>query len=99
MNDYRLGNFTACTDFSVGEGIKYLKSKNYRVTVRYKSSSDPLRQEKVIIRRLLVSGIRLLNCLPRYDYRTDSENEERVVVQKYCDMFTAGSISRCNLKA
>ncbi len=87
MRDYSLANFAACTDFCVGEAIKYLKSeKNYRIVVRYTASSDPLRQEKAIIRRLLVSGVRLLNCLPRYDYRTDDEGVERETVRKFCDM-------------
>ena len=88
MNDYRLANFTACTDFCVGEAIKYLRSKNYQVRVRYNPSPDPPRQEKVIIRRLLVCGVWLVNCLPRYEYRTDSEKDERLVVQRFCDMFT-----------
>jgi hypothetical protein len=68
MNDYRLANFKACTDFCVGEAIKYLKStKNYRIVVRHRRSPDPPREEKAIIRRLLLSGVWLLNCLPRYD--------------------------------
>jgi hypothetical protein len=89
MNDYDLASFKASTDFCVGEAVKYLKgSKNYRVVVRYRPSVDPPKEEKAIIRRLLVSGVQLLNCLPRYDYRTDSEAEEREVVQRFCDMFT-----------
>lgn len=87
MNDYRLANFAACTDFCVGEGIKYLRSKNFQIRVRYNPSSDPLRQEKTIIRRLLICGVWLINCLPRYDYRIDSKNEERIVIQRFCDMF------------
>jgi hypothetical protein len=90
MRDYDLANFKACTDFCVGEAAKYLKSvKNYRVTVRHKPSPDPPLEEKAIIRSLLVSGIWLLNCLPRYDYRTDSEARERELVRRFCDMFTA----------
>lgn len=90
MNDYDLANFKACTDFCVGEAVKYLKStKKVRVVVRHRPSSEPLKEEKAIVRRLLVSGVWLLNCLPRYDYRTDSEDEEREVVQRFCDMFIA----------
>jgi len=77
MTDYALANFKASTDFCVGEAVKYLKgTKNYRVVVRHRPSPDPPKEEKAIIRRLLVSGVWLLNCLPRYDYRTDSEAEE-----------------------
>jgi hypothetical protein len=89
MNDYSLANFKACTDFCVGEAVRYLKTKRYPVVVRYKPSLNPPKDEKEIIRRLLVSGVWLLNCLPRYDYRTDSEAEEREVVRRFCDMFTA----------
>jgi hypothetical protein len=89
MNDYCLASFKACTDFCVGEAVKYLKdTKNYRVVVRHRPSPEPPKEEKAIIRRLLVSGVWLLNCLPRYDYRADSEAEEREIVQRFCDMFT-----------
>jgi hypothetical protein len=92
MRDYCLANFTACTDYCVGEAIKYLTSeKHCRVVVRYRASSDPLRQEKAIIRRLLLSGIWLLNCLPRYDYRTEDEEVERDTVCKFCDMLIESS--------
>jgi hypothetical protein len=87
MRDYSLANFTASTDFCVGEAIKYLKDeRSYRIVVRYTESSDPRRQEKIVIRRLLVSGVWLLNCLPRYDYRTDNRDMERDTVRKFCDM-------------
>lgn len=90
MNDYCLANFTACTDFCVGEAVKYLKgAKNYRVVVRHKPSPDPKRDEKTLIRCLMVSGVWLLNCLPRYDYRTDNAAEERETIHRFCDMFTA----------
>jgi len=88
MNDYNLANFKAATDFCVGEAVRYLKAKNYRVVVRHKPTSDPRKEERALIRRLLVSGAWLVNCLPRYDYRTDDEAEQREIVQKFCDMFT-----------
>ena len=89
MNDYRLANFAACTDFCVGEAVKYLTTiKNCKVVVKYRASTDRNKEEKAIIRRLLVSGIRLLNCLPRYDYKNDIETEEREVIQRFCDMLT-----------
>jgi hypothetical protein len=95
MNDYYLANFKACTDFCVGEAVRYLKdTKHYRVVVRHRPSPDPPKEEKEIIRRLLVSGVWLLNCLPRYDYRTDSEDEEREVVQRFCDMFIGSRLGQ-----
>jgi hypothetical protein len=93
MHDYDLANFKASTDFCVGEAVKYLKgTKNYRVVVRHRPSPDPPKEEKAIIRRLLASGVWLLNCLPRYDYRADSQAEEREVVHRFCDMFTCNRI-------
>jgi hypothetical protein len=89
MNDHYLANSKAYTDFCVGEAVKCLNSsKNYRVTVRYRPSQDPPRDEETIIRQLLVSGVWLLNCLPRYDYKKDDEGVEREVVQRFCDMFS-----------
>lgn len=99
MNDYRLANFKACTDFCVGEAVKYLTAtKNCRVVVRNRPSADPPQEEKAIIRRLLTSGVWLLNCLPRYDYRIDSEAEEREMVQRFCDMFTGNRTGATNGK-
>ena len=99
MNDYDLANFKACTDFCVGEAARYLKStKKLRVVVRHRPSSEPLKEEKAIVRRLLVSGVWLLNCLPRYDYRTASEDEEREVVHRFCDMFIGGHAGVTNGK-
>jgi hypothetical protein len=99
MKDYDLANFKASTDFCVGEAVKYLRgTKGCRVVVRHRPSLDPLKEEKGIIRRLLLSGVWLLNCLPRYDYRTDNETEEREVVHRFCDMFTASRTSAANSK-
>ena len=90
MRDYSMANYKACTDFRVGEALKYLATaKNFRIRVRYKASAAPRRDEKDIIRTLLISGVRLLNCLPAYDYRKDTEAAERETVQRFCDMLTA----------
>jgi hypothetical protein len=92
MNDYCGANFSACTDFCVGEAVKYLKTtKNKRVVVRYRPSVDPPKEEKATIRELLISGVRLLNCLPRYDYRTATATEERDAIRKFCDMITGNT--------
>jgi hypothetical protein len=89
MDDYRLANFTACTDFRVGEAVKYLKStKNYRVIVRYRRSADPRKEEYEIIRDLLLEGVWLLNCFPSYNYLKCKEADERNVVQRFCDTLT-----------
>jgi hypothetical protein len=60
MNDYDLANFKACTDFCVGKAVKYLTStKNVRVVVRHRPSSEPLKEEKTIVRHLIEPMIRL----------------------------------------
>jgi hypothetical protein len=87
MNDYRLASFSACTDFCVGEATRYLTgARNFRVIVRYRTSISPRTEEKRIIRDLLISGVRLLNCLPRYDYLTAGEAEERDAIHRFCDL-------------
>lgn len=87
MNDYKLANFSACTDFFVGEAAKYLaRAKKFGIIIRYKATPSPRTEEKQIIRELLISGVRLLNCLPKYDYQTAREAEEREVIHKFCDL-------------
>jgi len=90
MSDYRLASFAACTDFCVGEATRYLiGARDFRVTVRYRVSDKPRIEEKQIIRDLLISGNRLLNCLPRYDYRTARESEERDAIHRFCDLIAS----------
>ncbi len=84
--DYVRAAFAAPTDFNVGEAIKYLRGKNYRVVVRYKEGADPSKAEKAIIRRLLLEGARLLNGSPGYDYTTADEAAERYFIRGFCDV-------------
>lgn len=87
VNDYAIASFSACTDFQVGEAARYLKEvKNYRIIVRYKQSAEREKEEKYLTRELTLAGIRLLKCLPSYDYRNSDPDEERAVVQRFCNM-------------
>jgi len=89
MNDYRLANFTACTDFHVGEAVRYPNREQcYRVIVRYKLSEDSPKEEAATIRSLLLKGVRLLNCLPGYDCQKADKAEGKKTVQSFCDMLT-----------
>jgi hypothetical protein len=83
LDDYYWAMFTACTDFRVGEAVRYLSTKGYRVVVKYKSSVDPRSEESDIIRDL--HGLRriLLNDLSGYPYQKADETEERLRVQKF----------------
>ena len=66
------------------------------VVVRYRASANPKKEEKAIIRQLVLSGVRLLNCLPRYDYLEATDGEERIAVQRFCDILT-GNVSSTDL--
>jgi hypothetical protein len=85
MNDYSRAAFSACADFRVGTAIRYFQNKKYGVTLRYKPSADRAREESGTIRKLHLSGVRLLNDLGAYDYTKAKETEEKEVVQGFCD--------------
>ena len=87
MSDYQSAQFAACTDFRVGEAIRYLRDqRSLRIVVLYKKSEDPRKDECILIRDLQISGIRLLNSLPSYDYLRANRDEERRTVRKFCEM-------------
>jgi hypothetical protein len=93
MNDYRLAQFAACTDFRVGEAVRYLRdTKKCRIVVRYKVSTDIRKDEYSVIRELHLSGVRLLNDFSSYDYRMANETEERAAVQGFCDVILSKSV-------
>lgn len=92
MNDYRLAQFAACTDFRVGEAVRYLRdSKRCRIVVRYKKSAEMRKDEHSLIRELQLSGVRLINEFSSYDYRTANATEERAVVQRFCEVMLSKS--------
>jgi hypothetical protein len=87
MDDYQSAQFAASTDFRVGEAIRYLRDqRSLRIVVLYKESRDSVKDEYTLIRDLQLSGLRLLNSLPGYDYRKADKDEERRTVQKFCEM-------------
>ena len=90
MCDYQSAQFAACTDFRVGEAIRYLKHEHgFRIVVLYKKSEDPRHDEYTLIRDLQLAGLRLLNSLPSYDYRRADKEEERQTVQRFCEILLA----------
>lgn len=81
MNDYQNAQFAASTDFRVGEAIRYLRDqRSLRIVARYKKSTDQSIDEYALIRDLQLSGLRLLNSLPSYDYHKADKDEERQTV-------------------
>ncbi len=92
MNDYRLAQFAACTDFRVGEAVRYLRdNKKCRIVVRFKASAEMRKDECGLIRELQLSGVRLMNEFSGYDYRRANETEERAAVQRFCDLMVSKS--------
>jgi hypothetical protein len=84
LDDYYWAMFSASTDFRVGEAVRYLSTKGYRIVVKYRSSADPLKEEAEIIKSLQECDRRtLLNEPCGFDYRTADEAEERRRVQQF----------------
>jgi hypothetical protein len=86
MGDYWSAQFGAPTDFRVGEAIRYLRDiRNCRISLKYKRSDERKQEEIVLIRKLHLSGVLLLNDLCGYDYWTANKDEERLIIQLFCD--------------
>lgn len=87
VGDYQTAQFAAPTDFRVGEAIKYLPAeKGCIVDFLYKPSASHLKDEKLLIRELLLSGYVLLNFLGAFDYKWANAADQRKVVHRFCDM-------------
>jgi len=84
FGDYVSANFTASTDFKVGEAVKYLRENRLRVVIKYKVSNDRKGEEKSILKELRVT-FRLLNDLKGYRYGDSSEDEERLKIHQFID--------------
>jgi hypothetical protein len=86
MDDYFWAQFTASTDFKVGEAVRYFRDElGHRIIVRHKQSSSRREEEKSIIDRLQNEGFRLLNHCPNYDYKAANEADVRKAIRSYCD--------------
>lgn len=90
------GQFSAATDFKVGEAIEYIKQKGYGVTVFYNASDEIEKEEKRLIYEL---GMRfkLLNDLRGYNYLTAREDEERKKIQDFVDQILKDCVKKKNL--
>jgi hypothetical protein len=87
MRDYFLATFSCCTDFRVGEAIKYMQAeKRCRIRVKYKPTEDRRADEVRTIRALHLNGWRLLNDFVGYDYRTADADKERADIRQLVDV-------------
>ena len=93
IGDYVGASFQAPTDFKVGEAIKYLTGLAYKIHCYYHALSAPRKDEKALIRDLLLEGCILLNFLGGYAYKTASKTDEQKIIHLFCDMI----VSRCEV--
>jgi hypothetical protein len=90
MAEYMDPQFSASTDFKVGEAIKYFQEKGYRIVVRWKrvakkwQNEKRRKEEKKLIQELMWDDCRLLNSLKGYDYKTADKKAEREKILQFC---------------
>jgi hypothetical protein len=94
LDDYYWAMFSASTDFRVGEAVRKLSTKGYRIVVRYKSSPDPRGEERQIIDSLDKEGCRLLNKEPGFDWRNSDELKERSRIGEFVDLLLDNRLDR-----
>ena len=82
LGDYLSAQFSAPTDFKVGEAIKYLLSIGYEVGVKYKESQSRKVDEKSVLDELRKNS-KMLNDLPGYDYKTADEMKEKLKIHDF----------------
>jgi hypothetical protein len=87
LHEYYDPDVQAPTDFKVGEAIKHLSSKGFRIVVKYKPSTDRVRMQDETIAALKSEGTRLLNDCPGYKWDIPQEKHEgeRLKIQAFID--------------
>jgi hypothetical protein len=78
LDDYYWAMLSAPTDFRVGEAIRFLSARGYRIAVKYKSSADPREEEAKIIAALRDHGL-----MNHHRWRKADEPEQRKQVQEF----------------
>ena len=84
FGDYVSANFSASTDFKVGEAVRYFQEKGLRVVVRFRESHDRRAEEREILQDIRCT-YRLLNDLKGYKYESADEALERQKIHKFID--------------
>lgn len=90
FGDYMSANFSASTDFKVGEAVKYLRKCGARIVVKYKETHDRREDEKLLLHKLRRS-VKLLNDLKGYRYGEADIDDERHRVHSFIDELLAAS--------
>ena len=87
IEDYQCREFGACTDFRIGEAIKYLsETRQCGIELRFKQSQKRQKGERDLIRELLLADCPLLNHLSAYDYKVANREEEIQIIARFCEM-------------
>lgn len=82
FGDYVSAKFSAPTDFKIGEAIKYIRTFDYSVRIKFKETLDRKNKEREILTNL--SGrYNLLNDLSGYDYLNADEEDERFKIHEF----------------
>lgn len=84
LGDYVSANFTAATDFKVGEAARHLLGQGLRVVVKFQESANRKADEKRILQELRRT-YRLLNDIPGYNYEKADETDERKRIHRFID--------------
>lgn len=76
LGDYVSANYTAPTDFKVGEAIKYLQRRGYQVIFKYKESINAKCEETTLLALFDLQHALLLNKFKNgYDYKNTAEKQ------------------------
>jgi hypothetical protein len=84
FGDYMSANFSASTDFKVGEAVKYLRNYGARIFVKFKETHDRREEEKVLLHKLRRS-VKLLNDLKGYRYGEADIDDERQKIHRFME--------------
>jgi len=85
FGDYISAKFSAPTDFKVGEAVRYLRSRGFKVHIKYKESEDRKAEERKII-SILRRKSRLLNELEGFSYTASNEQAERARLHSFLEI-------------
>ncbi|MBN1104291.1 MAG: hypothetical protein JXL84_12815 [Deltaproteobacteria bacterium] len=87
FGDYISAKFSAPTDFKVGEAVRYLKGRGFKVRIKYKESEDRKSEERKII-SILQKKSRLLNELEGFSLTVSNEDAERARLHAFLKIVT-----------
>lgn len=89
IDDYAKANFSASTDFKVGEAIKYFQMKGFKIQLKFRKFENPRVEEERITNEIEqeMGKELLLNNLKGYDYKVDNQEQQRLEVHRFVDNF------------